>query len=151
MGLSDTAADLRDAVVAALAAAGRPAFPRVYVSDGGNVAYDCEQLVVAVEDIRPGLPGEAGTVQLDTRVTWTAIIAVHALRCAPTIADDGTPPTPAEIDASAAVILADADALLRGAYDFAQACRRAATATLTFPGPTGGYAVAVMRLEVHVV
>lgn len=144
----DAAAGVRDAVAAALAAAARPAFPRVYVSDGADVAYDCEQLVVAVENVRSGLPGEAGFVYLDARLTWTAVLAVHAVRCAPTLDDQGNPPEPAEITASAAGIQGDGAALLEGARVYAQACRRAAVATLTFPGPLGGYAVAVMRVEV---
>jgi len=147
-GLHDTVAGLRDAIVAALAANGRPPFGRVFISDGADVAYDCEQLVVAVEGIRTGLPGVPDTVQLDGRVTWTAVVAVHAVRCAPTIDDQGNVPSAAEITASAESSQGDADALMAGAYAYAQACKRAAVATLQFPGPLGGYAVALLRLEV---
>lgn len=149
-GLFDTVADLRDAIVAALAAAvpPRPPFDRIIVSDGADVVYDCEQLILAVEGIRTGVPGVPDAAQLDGRVAWTAIVAVHAVRCAPTMDDQGNAPSPESISESAESVHADADALMRGAFDFAQACRRAAVATLTFPGPLGGYAVALMRLEV---
>lgn len=150
-GLFDTIAGLRDAVVSALAAGGRPAFDRVVISDGADVAYDCEQLVLAVEAIRTGLPGVPDVVQLDGRVSWTAVVAVHAVRCAPTLDDQGNPPSPEEITASAESVAGDGDALMRGAFDYAQECRRAAVATLTFPGPLGGYAVALLRLEVLLV
>lgn len=135
------------AAVASLAEEGRPAFSRSFVSDGA-VAYDCEQLAVEVETIGQGLPGGFATGPLDNATGFVASLAVHAVRCAPPMGANGSAPTPAQIDASATSVMGDASALLDALRDLAVSCRSVLVTGLTFPGPQGGFAVAVARAQI---
>lgn len=145
--LKATADELLAEVVASLATEGRPAFLRSYVSDGA-VAYDCEQLVVEVEGVFAGLP-LAGTVSpLDNRTVLHVNIAIHAVRCAPALGSNGSAPSAAAIDASAAAVLGDAAAQLAAVRTFSSRCRPAVLSGSSFPGPLGGFVAAVTRVAV---
>lgn len=93
---------------------------RRYVTIGTAPIADCEQLVVSVERTfgTQGNPAREEIVPLTTGTPWlrTAVFQIQILRCVPVIADTGvgppTPPTPAQIDAAGAAILADADTIL---------------------------------------
>lgn len=72
-------------------------------------AFDCAELVVGVDSI-VGHDGDASveTTGLITCLTMQAAnLSVWLVRCVPTVADDGTAPTVADMEASADMLLAD--------------------------------------------
>ena len=90
-----------DAVVNVYENAGVSLPPRrLWVMAG--VAADCEQLTISLIQAYHGTPGEQiGTpTRCDGARTYT--IAIKVLRCIPTIEDDGSAPTPNQIQTAAA-------------------------------------------------
>lgn len=140
-------ADLVDLVLAEaetlLAAAGRPAFGRVYRSHG-QPAWDlCDTdtltAYVAVVQPTPGTTGRGGCA-----VSWRSEVHVQIIRCVPTIDDAGRAPTAADLDASAADLAADVWVLAAGIGDLIVAaagdCESATIGQARPLGPQGGLA-----------
>lgn len=133
--------------------AGAPA--RQYVSDGPLVAWDCEQIVVTVENTysHRGDVSVEDTSPLDCLVMRAAVLGVWVVRCAPTLDDDGTPPDANEIDTNAAIVLADPMVLLDAIVDAYRAglllgCHGLAFQQWQGVGPEGGLTGGVLRLRV---
>lgn len=133
--------------------AGAPA--RRYVSDGPMLAWDCEQVVVTVESVfgHAGNIAAAAVDPVQCLVMRGAVLGVWVVRCAPTMADDGTPPPAAEIDANAEVVLADPtvvfDGLLAGLRDGSWlGAHGLAFEEWTGIGPEGGLTGGVLRVRV---
>lgn len=119
MTIHETGTDVLAAIVAAYEAADVALPERRYVTSG-DVAIDCEQVVVSVNRIFPGIPGaEITSADLSQcRGPRVQVMQCYVVRCVPTPeADSGEsyqPPSPAELDASAAELLADAGLLSDG-------------------------------------
>lgn len=145
------ATELLDECVAQFAVAGVEPPDRRYVADGpaNAIAIDAEQLVVCVGPLVPGPPNEAEVVrQVGAGLTWMTTLFVDCARPAPMVDDTG-PPIPADIEASARRIMADAPPLLAAVSAFGRRCARAFNPSLTWIGPEGGYARAVLAFEVR--
>ncbi len=152
------ARQILDTVAAGLDGAGpsHAAPSRQYVSDGNLVAWDCEQLVVAIAATYSH-EGNVATEYQGPAVAMAARAAeveVWLVRCCPTPDDDGEPPTAAAIDASAAVVLADPMIILDTLWRKHAAGELATCKGLVFRrwqavGPSGGLTGGVMRLVVN--
>lgn len=126
------------------------------MSDGNLVAWDCEQLVVAIAATYSHEGNVAAEYQGDAiaMAARAAEVEVWLVRCCPTQEDDGTPPAADEIDASAAVVLADpmiiTDTLWRKyAAGELSTCKGLAFRRWQAVGPSGGLTGGVMRLVVN--
>lgn len=137
----------RSVVVAQLAAAGRPAVAVSYVSVGGNVAYDCESVIVHVEDMRTGQPGAPAPGPVNKGTGWTVQLAAHVVRDCQPVGDGEVPPTEAERNAAALELLEDAAVFPAIVLAFAGSCNLVVVSG-TFPGPLGDTAAAVLRVQV---
>lgn len=125
-----------------------------YVANGA-VAYDfCDLLAVQLLPARTGTPGLPIPAVVDATTTLNVDVAVHLIRCAPVVDDEGSPPPASDIEANARVILADAWTMLQGVVAGLQAgtllgtCARVLIASLDSYGPEGGAAGSVLRLNV---
>jgi hypothetical protein len=117
--LAPTAQGLLDWVETSYANASRALPERKVIVPGapGVIAWDCEQLTVALASITTGgtvasvniLPqiGSGAGVGLLRQATWS----IQVVRCSATTADDGAPPSVAELDAAAMTQLDDAGML----------------------------------------
>lgn len=128
---------------------------RLYVSDGPLVAWDCEQLVAAVERTASTAGNAAVEVQDPTLgfVMRSATIGLWLVRCCPTMDDDGTAPPADQIDASAQTVLADPTVMVRALWAAQQAgtiggCRSMAFLGWQGVGPQGGLTGGVLRMAV---
>lgn len=73
----------------------------------GQVALDCEQLVLAVDQLTAGLP--LGTPPSSRCVQPKTLRArLWLIRCVPTLTEQGDPPSFASLDESARTLLIDA-------------------------------------------
>lgn len=143
---------LLDTCVAEFAVEGIAPPPRRYVADGpaNAIAIDAEQLVVCVGPLVPGPPDATERVnEVGAGLSWMTTLFVDCARPAPVVDETG-PPTRAEIEASARRIMADAPPLLRALYAFGRDCARAWNPALSWIGPEGGFARAVLSFEVRV-
>lgn len=153
--LHDFATDILTAVEDAFADAGVALPARRYVHHGA-VAYDCDQLVVALERFALGLPGAEDQTPIRCAVARTAIFAVHLLRCVPSSSGSGTAPTPESLDASSLELMVDAWLLLTGvlatygAGELSTRCDSLAIIGLDPYGPQGGYGGSVLRIGAQV-
>jgi hypothetical protein len=132
------------------AAAVAPA--RQYVSDGPLVAWDCEQVVVTVENTFGHQGDPTAERSLVDCLTMRAVtLGIWIVRCAPTMDDDGEPPPAETIDSNALVTLADpgivTDAIVSaykaGAFGYGLAVEQ-----WQGVGPEGGLVGGVLRLRV---
>lgn len=144
-----------DTVAAGLATAGHDVPARQYVADGNMVAWDCEQLVVAV-DTTQNHQGNVAVEATDLAFAMaarSATLGVWIARCCPTVDDDGSPPPADEVDASAQVVLADPmimlDCLWRAhAAGDLGSCKGLAFQRWQAIGPMGGLTGGVLRLNI---
>lgn len=140
--LFDLAASIRQAIVDYYdIEADAPSLPaeRLIVNCAfAQHALDCEQLVVAVDDLAPDIGGEPTGRSFGG---YAATITVGVVRCVPVLSDSGDPPSAAEIEASAAVVLADLS-LVGGALAVwaaaTQTCRYVTLGRGAPIGPEGG-------------
>lgn len=114
--LAAMAAGLLDEVENHYADAGAALPDRRLIAPGapGQVAWDCEQLTIALASINPGtgggnvnlLPqqGSPAGVGLTRLATW----AIQVVRCSPTQDDEGNPPLAAAIGTAGLASLEDA-------------------------------------------
>jgi hypothetical protein len=128
---------------------------RRYVSDGPLVAWDCEQLVAAVERTI-STSGNAAVEVQDPSLAFvmrSATVGLWLVRCCPTMDDDGTAPTAEAVDASAQVVLRDPTVMVRALWSAQQAgtiggCRSMAFLGWQAVGPSGGLTGGVLRMAV---
>lgn len=154
--LFDLAADVLAAVETYYVAQAVPLPERRYVSDG-LVAFDCELLAVQVERVfgHEGNVAQEGIQALTAHVGFQlagASVAVWLIRCAPMMSERGTPPTPAQIEASAQAVLGD-PIRLRTALVAAQragqitGCNSLAFEAWEGHGPEGGMVGGLLRVR----
>lgn len=142
--LFDVADSIRSAVVDYYTAHGdAPALPSdrlIANSAFAQHALDCEQFVIAVDDFGSD-PGAIVAADGRSFGSFGATLTVAVVRCVPTLADNGDPPALADVEASAARILADLS-LVAGALAVwaaeTQTCRYVTLGRGTPIGPDGG-------------
>jgi hypothetical protein len=169
--LPDLAHRLLDLVVAGFDTAGVDLPETRYVAAGQpeQVAWDCEQVTVALAQVGAGLPLAPGQGAVPTpahsgrQSLPTAELEVAIVRCAPTIDDQAETPDTGDADAAGSTALQDAWLLLRTI----QAGIRQGQLTTDDPvaspvpsmaavgpalprGPDGGYAATVIRVSVQI-
>lgn len=129
---------------------------RRYVAEGPP-AYDCEQVVVAFARSYPGLPFQENPAAPVLRATLlrSVTLAVHVVRCIPTISDRGVFPKVEALDASARNLLVDAflvpGALVRGyhAGAFAGLCDGFGVREVVPAEPSGGFGGIIATVDVQ--
>lgn len=143
-----------DAIVDAYAAEQPPAAlpDRQYVH-AGQVAYDCEQVVVTVERGFFGLAHQEQVEVVDCLLMRSAVIAAHVVRCVPVTEEGGDPPPAADLDAAALELTGDTIRVtnaLSAAHRAGNlgACKSLAFEGIDIVGPEGGLAAAVVRFRV---
>lgn len=153
--LYDTATDLLDSVVTRMEdvyddytpAIELPA--RQYVH-AGEVAFDCEQVVVSVPEqgLTHAFPGEAAAILVCSPPRHVAL-TVTVVRCVPVMSDNGDPPTPEALDAAARTTLTDlwtlAYVLWAGydAGDWGGTCASVLLGPVEVVGPEGAHTAVV--------
>lgn len=145
------------AAVAGMTAAGIPVPDRRYVVPTALVAHDCEQVVVALDQLLPNRGDAAESRPTSQRCIALAIgvFTVHVVRCVPVVASQGqqvVTPTPAAIDASAVDLLRDPLAVWNGVLAAYRAGTFGHARELVFEqatplGPNGGLAAWVIRFR----
>lgn len=126
---------------------------RRYVSDG-QPAWDCEQCVVYVERVFPGLSDMELPQAIDPAGVRSARLWVEVVRCTPTLDDAPTYPSPTEIESNAMLVLADS-VLTWQAIRVAQqagdlgACHSLVLDDWQALGPAGGYAGGRLGLRIQ--
>jgi hypothetical protein len=112
----DLAAASLDAIVDNWPVELEPLPDRRYVTFG-EVAWDCEQLVVSVErtfGVDTGDVLSENVLGIDASAPFQlrgATVACSLIRCVPVVDDQGNPPTPVALADSATVVLADGIAM----------------------------------------
>jgi hypothetical protein len=115
VGLYTYAAQVLANVNAAFAAAGITLPGLQYVAPGpyDSESFDCDQVVVSIDLLNRGRPGEPDPSHPTLGLEWSATITVAVCRtCMPTSPDASPPPAAAQ-NAAAEVTLADLDVLWR--------------------------------------
>lgn len=143
--LYDIADRVLSAVEAAFDAADISLPDRRYIT-GGEIVWDCPdgQLVVQVPRIYVGLPAASDPREIRCGTVRSAGLTVWLLRCVPTLAENGEPPPPGDLDDSGRDLLIDAWTLSSGiisAYnsdDLVEADSQVFLADLAAVGPQGG-------------
>lgn len=157
--LATVAVDLLDALVSELPdLLGTPVPDRHYVHVG-EVAYEIgcgDQLVVALERAAPGPPGLEQQTPLPGANVWTSLLAVHLVRCVPTLQPKGAPPTVLSLHAMGIQQMIDAAALrkaVRSTYkagDWGSGCTAVLWGETVPNGPQGGVGGIICRVLVQV-
>lgn len=109
----DIASDLLDSVVARVEDVFDDYTPAIVLParryvHAGDVAFDCEQVVVTVPEagLTHAFPGEAAAILVCSPPRHVAL-EVWVVRCVPTLKDNGDPPSTVELDAAAYLTLVD--------------------------------------------
>lgn len=147
----DTATDILDSVVARLGDLYDDYTPAIDVPDrqyvhGGDVAWDCEQVVVTVPEagLTHAFPGEAAAMLVCSPPRHVAF-EVWIVRCVPGPKDNGDPPTVTDLDDAARKTLTDLWVLaysLWAGYDAGEwggACASVLLGPVEIIGPEGLY------------
>lgn len=125
---------------------------RQYVT-GGQVAIDCEQLVVEVMRVFTGLPGAEVVRPVDCAVPRSAEIRIWLIRCVPVVKDSGDAPSAGELDTSGKKLLTDGWVLTWGLLaeyrdgNFLSQCDKLAIGNLLSVGPDGAYGGWNLRIQ----
>lgn len=138
---------IRDTVVAIYADAGVGLPARQYVSDGGEIAFDCELLAVGLEQVYRGAPNFASPILVSQRCASlrTAEFHVWIVRCASVPQDDGSPPSTTSIESFALPLYTDVWLLPSGLTqaaldgDLGSSCDDVLVGNLLVKGPEGAY------------
>lgn len=141
--------ELLESIVDEFALLGLPLPPRQYVANG-DVAFDCEQLVVTLERVYSGLPGQETTRRTLLPRLQSAQYAAYLVRCAPVMDDRGRPPEEAAMEASAITLYSDMNVMWRVIGTIWGNCRDSSIGTVEIVGPSGGYVAALARVAVQV-
>lgn len=108
----------------------------------GEVAWDCEQVVVSGGPLTHAFPGEAGE-QLVCSPPRHVQLDVWIVRCVPTMGDNGDPPTTEALDDAARITLTDQWVLsyVLWAYrdDWKGTCASLLLGPVEIVGPEGTY------------
>jgi hypothetical protein len=139
---------------------GVPSPTRQYVHVG-LVAYDLQcgdQLVVALERGSPGPVGQEQNVPLPVTGPniFTAQLAVHLVRCVPSLGNRGAAPSSESLQAAGIQQLTDVLALRQAARegygdgDWGTQCNALLWGETVPNGPAGGVSGVIMRLLVQV-
>lgn len=132
------------AVVSRFATEGISLPARQYVT-GGQIALDCEQVVVEVVRVYTGTPGAELANPVSCAVPRSAEMRIWIVRCVPTLKDNGDFPTQAELDASGEELLTDGWVLVWGLLqeyrdgNFLSQCDKLVIGNLSAVGPEGGF------------
>lgn len=158
--LADTADALLTVVADGLTAAGLQVPVRTYVADGPP-AYDCEQLVVALVRLYPGLPfqDDPGQPVLKATLLRSATLAVHLVRCLPAMKSGPRGadvfPTQDELNTSGMRVLTDAYVLPTSvvaawhAGTFLGLCDAMGVRELVPAEPQGGFGGSILTVDVQ--
>lgn len=152
--LYDLAAGVLAAVETTYQAENIPLPDRRYVSDGPP-AYDCEQVVVALVRMYPGLPFQEDPGQPILKLTLmrSVTLAVHVVRCIPVVNNAGKAPSVDAMEASGLTVLTDSWmlpwAMLEGHRQqvFAELCDTIGMRELTPAEPLGGFGGSILLLD----
>lgn len=155
IGLLATA--VLDTVVAAYAAATIDLPDRRYTTSGA-VAYDCEQVVVSLVRLYPGIAFLEDPSQPVLKATLLRSIqlAVHVVRCIPTLKDSPAGdvfPEPTELDASGQELLVDAymlpTCIVRAWHDgdLSSYCSTLGVRELVPAEPDGGFGGSILSID----
>lgn len=160
----DTANALLTSLLASFAAATVEPPALQYVSVG-ETAYDFggEFLVVEALQFHPGPPGITVQEALSAGSQYSLDCLVHCIRTVPTLDDQGRPPTPTELAASAQLLLRDWWIVHRSIIDNTLAAisgtgelvgapyRSASMRQMDAYGPSGGVGGLVASVDVELV
>lgn len=86
-----------------------------YVAEGpfSSVSMDCEQVVVSIDQVVRGRPGEPNPGYTPVGMEWSATVTVLIVRLCMATSGDEAPAAAADHDAAAATTLGDVDLLWR--------------------------------------
>lgn len=126
---------------------------RQFINVGGaqDTAWDCEQLVVSVEQVYNGLPGQQAQQPTRCDEPTTVVVTIQLVRCAPTPRSSGRsapqPVTPEQHEEFAEKMLIDARLLMTAGQLFGDLQNYLGSmADVTITGPQGGYQALMMSL-----
>lgn len=145
---------IMNGIVAHFAAAGHPLPPHRFLAPGTprDIAWDCEQMVVALEGIgwgqaldmnqesqRPGSPFSVSALR-------HAVFEIQIVRCTPSPNDMGEPPSVAQLDAAGRQCMRDAGLLSQALVTMVAQLRQGMqpgelvqAGTIDTLGPDGGF------------
>lgn len=151
MDIYSFASQLLADVVEALEDADRTVPDRQYVTTG-EVADDCEQLVVAFRRLIPttGDLLDDGPMIVECAIMPVAEFEVRLTKCVPTSDDAGNPPQPTTLNNDASEKADDAQALLAAVHTLAEQGAWGLEPLETV-GPTGGYLASSITLRVSTI
>lgn len=152
--IRDLAAAFLAAVVARYAAT-TAGLPERRYTTVGDVAFDCEQLVVSAETVYAGLPG-AETFQStppSIAFLYTVRFAIGLVRCVPGPTSQGKPPSAANLLAAGELAQIDTREILKAvtkaktAGDLTAFCQNVGFAGISYTGPSGGFVGILARFD----
>lgn len=134
--------------------------------DPRTIAWDCEQLTISMvgigfgqavaADSTPGTAPRTGTPASVASVRHV-VLAIALIRCTPGMSGNGTPPSPAELEAAGLEFLRDAGLLSQAMVVFAAQVRRGLGRVASVEcgvvdpyGPSGGFHGAETTLTITV-
>lgn len=148
MNLGEVAAKLLDDMATALITTGRSIPSRRYIT-AGEVADDCEQFVVTLNRLFHGLPSDETPLEVDCRSATSAEFEVRLTKCVPTVGEDGTPPSAANLTTAGAVTINDAQAMQEALYSIAPPGDWSMTAVQVNP-PSGGFVAISLEVSMWI-
>lgn len=141
-----------DAMVAHLSADPTFVMPTRQYITGGDVAFDCDQIVVAGVRIFPGAPGAPAAGRTQAFSVWSLEAQVIVVRCAP-MSESGQPPLASQLTAYGDIVMADGGALIRAAlagwedHTLIPGCSHVQIGPLNWVGPEGGVGGASLTIQ----
>lgn len=156
--LYDLAADLLDSVVARMEDVYQDYTPAIVLPErqyvhAGEVAWDCESVVVSGMSLTHAFPGEAGANLVCSPPRHVAL-DVWIIRCVPTLDDNGNPPSVQALDDAARITLTDMWVLsyILWAFrdDWKGTCQSLLLGPVEVVGPEGGYSAVKAQVFVLV-
>lgn len=138
--ISTTLEAIRSMLAASLTAGGVSVPARTYIH-AGEVAYDCEQLVVTLTGI---VAPRAQTSNPCPSLRY-AQASAHLVICVPSLTDDLEAPTAADLDAAGIEVADAAEVFAAGLADalLALGCQNVSLDGVVLAGPDGGYVAVV--------
>lgn len=126
--------------------------PAYQIATTGSLAHDCEQVLVVGSGITTGLPlapisGAPGPGPCGP--SWTLVVAVDIVRCAPTVTDSGVTDTES-VGNSLVTVSSDVEVLMRATTNLQNLVVGDITASLTFKAPSGSFRSTSMSLRMAI-